>query len=372
MSGALAGSGLAFWQSWAIGAAAVLLGALLLPPLRLIADRVIFPGGRLGEADLELWRRELGAARGWEDLAARSQALIRRQVRADIGVRLAGATVQAAPSPAPAQPSLVCAEEDGLWRCRMEGWQDAPPGPRHVAQVFGELVAEAASRLRHAEEAVQREGERRRQAHLAELGALAATVAHDLRNPLNIVNMAVASGPPDVRQEVATQLARMDRLIADLLDYAAAWKVEPRSLVALDEVEAAAVGLPGAPIETALAPDLTVVADAGKLRRVLVNLLTNARAAAGVDGRIRVEAERATDSGVAIAVLDNGPGLPQEIRERLFQPFVSRTPQGTGLGLAIVARIMEAHGGSAALVEREGWATCFLLRFPPVREGAAS
>jgi signal transduction histidine kinase len=346
------------------------MGALLLPPLRLIADRVIFPGGRLAEADLELWRRELGAARGWEELAARAQALIRRKVRADVGVRLDGAAGAAGGA-----PSLVCGAEAGLWHCRMEGWQDAPPGPRHVAQVFGELVAEAATRLRQAEEAAAREGERRRQAHLAELGALAATVAHDLRNPLNIVNMAVAGGPAEVREEVAAQLARMDRLIADLLDYAAAWKVEPRPLPLLEEAEAAAVGLPGAAVEMDVPSDLTVFADAGKLRRVLVNLLVNARAAAGAEGGIRVEAMPSGDGGVEVAVLDDGPGLPAEIRERLFQPFVSRSASGgspgTGLGLAIVARIMEAHGGSAALVERDGWATCFRLRFPPAREGMA-
>ena len=63
-------------------------------------------------------------------------------------------------------------------------------------------------------------------------------------------------------------------------------------------------------------------------------------------------------------ICDNGPGVPDEIRDRLFEPFASRSPGGTGLGLAIVARIMTAHGGSVALTERPPWRTCFTLRFP--------
>jgi signal transduction histidine kinase len=65
-----------------------------------------------------------------------------------------------------------------------------------------------------------------------------------------------------------------------------------------------------------------------------------------------------------IHVLDDGPGIPAEIRGRVFQPFVSRRVGGTGLGLAIVARIMEAHRGTVTLGERPGWTTCFTLTLP--------
>ncbi|MGH8445845.1 MAG: ATP-binding protein, partial [Solimonas sp.] len=82
-------------------------------------------------------------------------------------------------------------------------------------------------------------------------------------------------------------------------------------------------------------------------------------------GGIGIDAERGDDGGIALAICDQGSGVPAEIRGTLFQPFVSRRPDGTGLGLAIVAKIMEAHGGGVRLAERPGWATCFLLNFPP-------
>jgi signal transduction histidine kinase len=180
-------------------------------------------------------------------------------------------------------------------------------------------------------------------ARLAELGALAATVAHDLRNPLNIIGLAVAECDPAVRGEVRVQTARMEALVRDLLDYAKPWRVEPTWLA-------------GAEVPARLA----VWADPPRLRQALVNLIANASAAGG---RTMVIAE-ATGEGVLVHVCDDGAGVPEAIRATLFQPFVSRSGEGTGLGLAIVAKVMDAHGGTVTLSERPGWTTCFTLRFP--------
>jgi signal transduction histidine kinase len=104
----------------------------------------------------------------------------------------------------------------------------------------------------------------------------------------------------------------------------------------------------------------------------LTNLFENARAATAVvgedavtthAGHVHIDAE-ASPGALLLHVCDNGPGVPEEIRARLFEPFASRSPGGTGLGLAIVARIMTAHGGSVALTERAPWRTCFTLSFP--------
>jgi signal transduction histidine kinase len=113
-----------------------------------------------------------------------------------------------------------------------------------------------------------------------------------------------------------------------------------------------------------LAAPLVVQADARRVEQALVNLLENARTVtAEIEGRIHVDAE-ARAGAVLLHVCDDGPGVPPEIRDRLFEPFASRSPGGTGLGLAIVARVMDAHGGSVALAERGPWRTCFTLRFP--------
>jgi signal transduction histidine kinase len=198
------------------------------------------------------------------------------------------------------------------------------------------------------------EAERQR---LAELGALAATVAHDLRNPLNIIGMAVAGAEPAVRAEVRTQIERMDALVRDLLDYAKPWRIESAA-VPLTEAVAEAAG--GHPVDNETPAGLEVRADPLRLHQALANLIANATAAGG---RVAVLAER-VPGAVLVHVCDDGAGIPPDIRATLFQPFVSRGPNGTGLGLAIVAKVMAAHGGSAALTSRPGWTTCFTLRFP--------
>jgi signal transduction histidine kinase len=113
--------------------------------------------------------------------------------------------------------------------------------------------------------------------------------------------------------------------------------------------------------------ELIVEADARRIDQALTNLIENARTAAADaehDGAgVHIDAE-AIDGALLLHVCDNGPGVPAEVRERLFEPFASRSPGGTGLGLAIVARVMSAHGGSVALTERAPWRTCFTLKFP--------
>jgi signal transduction histidine kinase len=207
----------------------------------------------------------------------------------------------------------------------LTGWDDAPIATRHVAERFAGLVTESARRLTVARQLVEAE----REARLAELGALAATVAHDLRNPLGIVQMAATGAPPEIRSEIGEQVARMNHLVTDILDYACAWTIVPQPLIVADLVAFLRV-------EANVPDSLMVMAD----RHALLRALTN-----------------------PIDICDDGPGIAPEISGSLFRPFVSRRPGGTSLGLAIVRRIMEAHGGTVALVERPGWSTCFRLTF---------
>lgn len=295
-------------------ALSLLAGFGLAAPVRRLAGRIIYPGGEVSAADLAHWRQDLAAADDDDDLTARAERLLTR--------RLGGIP--------------------------LSDLDQAPPGPRRVVEVMAEVVTQAKADLSRR----RRFAERQR---LAELGALAATVAHDIRNPMNIISMAVADAEPGTKGEVRTQLVRMEALVRDLLDYAKPWGIETQEIDL-----AAAIAEADSAVSCELPPGLTLIADPLRLRQALVNLLDNARAAGG---RVRVIAERQPDA-VMIHVCDDGPGIPEDIRASLFQPFISRSIGGTGLGLSIAAKVMAAHGGTIRLGDRPGWTTCFTLGFP--------
>ncbi|WP_454798328.1 ATP-binding protein [Novosphingobium lindaniclasticum] len=323
---ALADRPVGFLATWTALAATLMLGLAILTPLKRMADRFVFPGARIEEADIAGWRDLLAQASDETELTAMANELLQRHLALPAGgpdLRIDGDSVS------------------------LRGWEDAPAATRHAAERFAEIAAESARRLSSARRLVDAE----REARLAELGALAATVAHDLRNPLGIVQMAATAAPPGVRAEIGEQVARMNALVTDILDYARAWTVAPRPL-RLSEL------LTSFGVDTQVPPDLEVMADRMALVRALTNLIDNARAM-GTQVSVIAEDGRA----VTIDVCDDGPGIAPEIAANLFRPFVSRRPGGTGLGLAIVRRIMEAHGGTVTLVDRPGWSTCFRLTF---------
>lgn len=341
---------------WASGVLVAAICLALNGPVRAFAERIVYPGSSVSAADLQAWREELGHAGSDGDLAARASSLLSDRVGLRVDVRLAGTP------PAEDVPALLCTRDGGVWRTRLHGWDAAPPGPRRLAELFAGVLSEAAAQLEHARQAEQRERERQTQARLAELGQLAASVAHDLRNPLNIIAMAVATAPGDTRREVGEQVQRISRLAEDLLDYAKPWQVRTIEIDVAQQVRDAARRAAGVELGDGLDQPLTIRADPQRVDQALTNLLANARLAAGAR-RVRVEAERAPEA-VLLHVCDDGPGVPADLRERLFEPFASRSPGGTGLGLAIVARIMAAHGGSVRLQDRPPWSTCFTLSFP--------
>ena len=354
---------LPFESRW-VGGLAVAASCLALNgPIRRFAERLVYPGGSVTAVDLLAWRQALQAPETAEALATEAGAVLSRRIGTRVEVRIGddAATDVVA-------PRLSALQRDGGWAIELAGWDAAPPGPRHVAELFGSVVAEAAARVEQTRQIAARERERQLQARLAELGSLAATVAHDIRNPLNIIAMAVAGASPDTRREVADQVARISNLTRDLLDYAKPWKLARSRIDLAAQVRRAALRLPAVDIDASLDAALPVDADARRVEQALTNLFENARVAAtsadgAPAGRVHVAAE-SVPGALLLHVCDDGPGVPEEIRSRLFEPFASRSPGGTGLGLAIVARIMDAHGGSVALTERAPWRTCFTLSFP--------
>lgn len=225
-------------------------------------------------------------------------------------------------------------------------------------------------------------------ARLAALGEAVAKINHDLRNMLTSAQLAserlAASGDPRVAQalpRLERALDRAVRLAQDVLDYGRSEEPAPvRTLVPLaPAVEAAGedagLGPEGVALQLDVPPGLELSADSDQLHRVLVNLFRNARQAIeGAPGPqdappwVRLEARMRPGpplDHVRLRVIDNGPGVPERVRERLFQPFGgSAQPGGTGLGLAIARDLARAHGGDLTLFATGPQGTTFELTWP--------
>ena len=196
---------------------------------------------------------------------------------------------------------------------------------------------------------------------LASLGKLASSVAHEINNPNGIISLyaQIAVRRPGLEPELARELAtiqreseRITKIVRELLDYARPTPLQHETCdlaALLRETVAQTLPLLGEVTVTVHGAEtpLPVHGDPGRLRQVMVNLLTNARDAAGEGGVITVGAA-GENGGVVLRVADSGPGLPPGVRERIFEPFFTTKEKGkgSGLGLAICHRIIvEEHGG---------------------------
>jgi two-component system CheB/CheR fusion protein len=220
------------------------------------------------------------------------------------------------------------------------------------------------------------EAKLREQTALAQLGQLAAVVAHEVRNPLAGIRgslqvieggLSREAGERPVIASIIRRIDQLSRSMEHLLLYARPQRPMlrpvPVSAVLAEVVMSTRAALGSdCPDIAASGDEISVSADPDMLRAVLLNLLLNACQAGG-PGAVDVHTRRLDDRG-AIRILDRGPGLPSDVRERLFEPFVSARAGGTGLGLAIVRRLTDAQGGTVVLTDRQGGGTEADLVFP--------
>ncbi|RJX36352.1 MAG: hypothetical protein C4525_01350 [Desulfarculus sp.] len=215
--------------------------------------------------------------------------------------------------------------------------------------------------------------------HLAALGRLAGSVAHEVRNPLSalrgLVQYLGKGAQPGSRQEECARTAvsevdRLERVVSDLLDYTR--NREPR-LVPMDLGESLKATLAlladepraqGVELDVQLPPGLPpVLADPDQVRQIVMNLLLNALEANNGQGRIGL---RTLGQGgrVLLEMADQGPGLPPGDPEQLFDPFFSTKDRGTGLGLAIARRLARGLGGELSAANGPAGGAVFTLSLP--------
>ena len=216
---------------------------------------------------------------------------------------------------------------------------------------------------------------------LATAGELAATMAHEIRNPLAAILNATAllddevGLSPDERAgtlaALRTEARRLNRILSDFLRFAR----PPQAHAVPGDIRAVLDHVSGlirddrpraARVDVRVAVDPTLprfAFDRDQLIQVLWNLALNAVEAMNGRGRLSLEVGR-RDGAVAVAVADTGPGIPPERRQRVFEPFYSGKPNGTGLGLTIAERIVAAHGGRIEIESEPGRGTRVTLLFP--------
>lgn len=200
---------------------------------------------------------------------------------------------------------------------------------------------------------------------LAALGKVSAGIAHEIRNPLTAIKMLVYSMREDSRLDddqrrdlevISKEIVRMERFVESFLDFAR--PPDPKLVpMQLSEVahETVALLLPrlqqsGTRVLEVYEPETGhILADPDQIRQVVMNLILNAVAAMPEGGEVRLETQRIATTGapswVHLRVTDTGTGIPDEILDDIFEPFVSGREDGSGLGLSISSQIVRLHGG---------------------------
>lgn len=238
-----------------------------------------------------------------------------------------------------------------------------------VARAFATMVESLRRTLR---QLAERES-------LAAVNEFAASLAHEIRNPLTSVQLDLQQVEEELQPgsplrilqgEAIDELRRLDRTVAGALETARSGRVAPRAMDLREPLRAAtrralpAVEERGARLSPAgVGAPVPVPGDRDALEQVFLNLLLNAAAAVEAGGEVSLSVS-VDEAEATVTVRDDGRGIPEEERERIFEPFFTTRPGGTGLGLAVARRIVAAHGGTIRVRSAPGEGTAVEVRLP--------
>jgi two-component system sensor histidine kinase HydH len=234
-----------------------------------------------------------------------------------------------------------------------------------AASLLGVAIVLVIREARRNAEEREREHERR----LATLGEMSAVLAHEIKNPLaslkgnaQLLAAMLPSGekPKTKAERVVDEAVRLENLTNDLLRFVRTGAIRREQTDPGALVREAAMSVPGdVMVDTASAPRLWSL-DVARIREVVVNLVDNAVAA----GPPVTASVRKVGKQLCIEVSDKGPGVTEEQREKIFEPFFTGKTQGTGLGLAVVKRVIEQHGGTIEVLSNPGGGALFRALIP--------
>ncbi|MGD6852494.1 MAG: PAS domain S-box protein [Candidatus Bathyarchaeia archaeon] len=218
---------------------------------------------------------------------------------------------------------------------------------------------------------------------LVAIGQTAGMVGHDLRNPLQTLTGELYLAKSDVDslapgeaksnlqesiQVIEEQVGYMDKIVSDLQAFVQPVKIdrEPVNLKDLIFHVLETVTVPSnIMVETQFLGHFSQIkADPQLLKRVLINLVTNAVQAMPNGGNINITAQVKPQGQISVTVQDTGVGIPEKIKKQIFTPLFTTKPRGQGFGLAVCKRVIEAHGGSICFESTEGRGAQFQIQFP--------
>jgi len=253
---------------------------------------------------------------------------------------------------------------------------------RKQTQLYRELAERLAETNRRLEQA---QADARRSERLAALGQLSAGLAHEIRNPLGVIKgssemlQQKLQSSDELSRELAgyisTEVNRLSALVTEFLDFARPLHAQlaPGDITAVLEraIEIVEHRWKGNPVqvERDYAPSLPLIPlDESLCEQAFLNLVQNAfEAMEETGGTLRVEARTSSlngHDGIEIVLADTGPGVPEKLREEIFNPFVTTKKTGVGLGLSIVSKIVDGHHGWIRVSNRPQGGAVFTLFFP--------